>query len=332
VLATEVLGLPQSFLAPWSALLVVHSTVYRTFAQGARQVGAAVAGVVLAWAVGQVLGLDTTAVAVVLLVGLVLGAAPWFRGEATTVAATALIVLTTGFSDDDIVLLSRLADTGIGIGVGLCVNVLVWPPLRRRSAIAAMDALDDHIGELLVDIADGLGDDVSGEQVEEWLDRTRRLDEELDRAWALVRQAGESARLNPRRSAGELRDPRRWVSLLQRVEQAVADLRSMVWTLGHALEPGAAWQSRFRDEYVVLLRESGEAIMQADGGPIRRCRAQLEELVSTVDRETTTPRLWPAYGGLVINLRNILDAMEDVAAANPMRQPPLPFRRNGVSG
>ena len=38
-LAVELVDLPQSFLAPWAALLVVHSTVYRTFSQGARQVG-----------------------------------------------------------------------------------------------------------------------------------------------------------------------------------------------------------------------------------------------------------------------------------------------------
>jgi uncharacterized membrane protein YgaE (UPF0421/DUF939 family) len=48
VLAVELVGHPQSFLAPWAALLVVHATVFRTFSQGARQVGAAVAGVLLA--------------------------------------------------------------------------------------------------------------------------------------------------------------------------------------------------------------------------------------------------------------------------------------------
>ena len=31
VLAASTLDLPQPFLAPWSALLVVHATVYRTF-------------------------------------------------------------------------------------------------------------------------------------------------------------------------------------------------------------------------------------------------------------------------------------------------------------
>ena len=53
IIATSVLDLPQSFLAPWSALLVVHATVYRTFSQGFRQVSAAVLGVLVAWAVGK---------------------------------------------------------------------------------------------------------------------------------------------------------------------------------------------------------------------------------------------------------------------------------------
>jgi len=35
--------------------------------------------------------------------------------------------------------------------------------------------------------------------------------------------------------------------------------------------------------------------------------------VVVVDRESSTPRLWPVYGGLIINLRNILDALDDDA-------------------
>ena len=45
VIADQVLGLPQAFLAPWSALLVVHSTVYRTFSRGLQQVTGTVLGV-----------------------------------------------------------------------------------------------------------------------------------------------------------------------------------------------------------------------------------------------------------------------------------------------
>lgn len=327
LIATRLFDLPQSFLAPWAALLVVHSTVYRTVSQGARQVVAAVAGVLLAWAVGNVLGLDATAVSVVLLLGLLVGAFRWFGDERITVAATALIVLTTGFSDDDSMLLSRLADTAIGILVGLMVNLLVWPPLRRRTAIAAMDALDNRIGQLLVDMADGLAAGMTREIADEWLDLTQRLDEELDRAWSLVRQASESAWMNPRRSAVGLRDTRDWLELLQWVEQAVAEARSTARTLSRGLADDEMWQGSFRDGYVAALRAAGHAIIEADLEAIRRRHGQLDELASLVDRESSPPRLWPVYGGLLTNLRNILDAMDPVAAANPMRQPPVPFRR-----
>ncbi|MCY7395460.1 MAG: aromatic acid exporter family protein [Nocardioides sp.] len=324
VLATEVFSLPQSFLAPWAALLVVHATVYRTFSRGLRQVTAAVIGVVLAWAVGNALGLDTAAVVVVLALGLAIGAMPWCGDEATAVAATALVVLTTGFSEDDSMLLARLGDTGIGIVVGLLVNVAVWPPLRRRTAIAAMDRIDDRIGGLLVDMGTGLVEGCDEEDVADWVDRTRTLDGELDHAWGLVRQAQESARMNPRRSAREVRDPQQWRALLQRMEQAVADTRSMARTLGHVTTCRDDWQPDFRDHWPHLLREAGEAIAAADPRAVRSVRARLNTLVDEVGDLDPTPALWPVYGGLMINLRNILEAMDEVAAANPLDQPPLP--------
>ena len=208
VLATTVFDLPQPFLAPWAAILVVHATVYRTFSRGLRQVAAAVVAVLLAALVGNVLGLDTVAVAVLIVLALALGSLPWFGTETTTIATTALVVLTTGFSDDAR-LLSRLLDTGIGIAVGLAVNVVVWPPLRRRTAIVAMNRIDDGIGELLVDIGTALDKGGEAVNVAGWIERTRDLDEELDQAWALVRQARESARMNPRRAAGDVAAARR---------------------------------------------------------------------------------------------------------------------------
>lgn len=125
VIAASVLDLPQPFLAPWSALLVVHATVYRTFSRGLQQVAATVIAVLLAAGVGQVFGLDTAAVTVLLVVGLVIGTVPWFGAEAVTIATTGLVVLTTGFASD-VMLVSRLIDTGIGVGVGLLVNLAVW--------------------------------------------------------------------------------------------------------------------------------------------------------------------------------------------------------------
>jgi uncharacterized membrane protein YccC len=327
VIATSVLHLEQSFLAPWAALLVVNGTVYRTMSQGARQVAATVVGVVVASMVGNLLGLDPLSVALAIALGLLVGALPWLAGEETTAAATAIVVLATGFSDDDVALVVRLLDTAIGVGVGIVVNLVVWPPLRRRTALRAMDDLDDRVGEVLVAIGDGLADGATAEDVEAWVQRTREVDERLDDAWALVRQARESAWLNPRRSARELRDPRQWVDLLRRIEQAVAETRSLARTIGHSTAAERRWDPAFRAAFAGLLRESGRAIVAADPAPLLRARASLDDEVRARSGPGATPELWPEYGAVLTNLRNVLAAMDEVARANPLGQPPLPFRR-----
>jgi uncharacterized membrane protein YccC len=334
VLAVELVGTTQSFLAPWAALLVVQSTVFRTFSQGARQVAAAVYGVLLAWTAGNLVGPDVAALGAVVFLGLLLGKSRFLEGEATTAAATGLVVLTTGFADEQHVLVDRLLDTGIGIAVGLVVNVTVWPPLRRRTAIAALDDLDDRIGALLVEVADGVAGACSRDDVAGWLETTRDLDELIDRAWAMVRQARESAVLNPRRSARQLRHPEVWIVLLRHMEQAVAETRSIARTLERFLEQQREWDADFRDGYVGAVRRGGRAIETSDADAIRECRSSLDEIVSRLGEADPAPELWPVYGGLVVNLVNILEAMEEVAAANPLDQPPLPilFRRRRTTG
>ena len=112
-------------------------------------------------------------------------------------------MLTTGFSTQDQVLVDRLFDTAIGIVVGLAVNLLVWPPLRDYSAARAIDghrrqgrrAAERHGRAAARTSCDE-------EQVAEWVDTAPATStSELDQAWALLRQAKESGRLNPRRAA-----------------------------------------------------------------------------------------------------------------------------------
>ncbi|MCZ3387667.1 MAG: hypothetical protein LH645_00750, partial [Actinomycetia bacterium] len=186
---------------------------------------------------------------------------------------------------------------------------------------------DGVIGRLLVEVADGLAAGSDQDQAEQWVERTRDLDGDLDAAWALVRQARESARLNPRRSARGLRDPQEWHELLTRMEQAVAETRSMARTLALSLADGRHWDPAFRERFVAVLHRSGQAIDAADQEPLRVARAELDEVVAQVARAGLEDRLWPEYGAVLTNLRNVLDAMDEVARANPLGQPPLPLRR-----
>jgi hypothetical protein len=173
-------------------------------------------------------------------------------------------------------------------------------------------------------MADGLATSRSSDEAREWVERTRDIDEDLDHAWALVRQAQESARMNPRRSARSMRDPRQWHELLRRLEQSVAETRSLARTLG-AQAQHSALDEQFAHRWIAMLREAGRAAVEAEPAALVDVRRQLQEFADEMRSTERSPQ-WPVYGALIINLRNIVDALDEVAAANPIRGRPLRLR------
>ena len=257
VVAVEVLSLPQSFLAPWAALLVVHPTVYRSLARGAQQAAAAVVGVLLAFAAGAVLGTGTASLALVLLVGARVRRAAARAGGVDHRGGDRARRAAHGLQRRRRLLLARLADTFVGIAVGLAVNVAVWPPLRDRVAARRIDRLDDRLGALLADMSGDLRECRGTPDPERWVERTRELDHGIDEAWADVRHARESGRLNPRRQAARrVSDTRDLGDVLVGLEQAVADTRSMARTIGRA-GAIADWEPGFRDAWIEMLARAG---------------------------------------------------------------------------
>jgi uncharacterized membrane protein YccC len=329
LLARKVFGLQQPFLAPWAALLTVHATVYRTLARGAQQVGAVVAGVVIAFAAGSAFGVNAASIAAALLAALLVGSIRALRSESTTAAATALVVLVTGYSGDQSLLLARLLDTGIGIGVGVLVTLVVWAPLRDRSAARQVDRIDDLIGDLLCQMAAQLGRDFHAEDAATWEERTRELDDDIDRAWGVVREARESGRLNPRPRASErARASEDFGAVLERLEQATSEIRSMARSLGKTADTAEVWDPRFRDPWHQLLGRTGRAVADAKAADVAQVRAALEDLSDDLSDDDLPGPFWPVYGALIVNLRNIVDVMDVVAEAQPV----VPATRAPQSG
>jgi uncharacterized membrane protein YgaE (UPF0421/DUF939 family) len=215
-------------------LLTVHATVFGTLRRGVRQAGASVLGVLVAFVVGELFGLSAVSVGAAILVGLLVGSVRGLRDETTTTAATALIVLTNGYSDNGGLLGARFLDACLGIAVGLLVNLLVWPPLRDRSAANQIDLVAARVGGVLSEIAARLSSECGAADVDDWIAETNALDRAIDRAWSVLAQARESGRLNPRRAtARRMRAAQGFDDILGRQGQAVAETRSMARTIAH---------------------------------------------------------------------------------------------------
>jgi uncharacterized membrane protein YccC len=321
VLAVKVFHIAQPFLAPWAAMLTVHATVVGSVRRGLEQVVAAIVGVLVAFGADQLFGVTAVSLAVVITIGMLVGSIRGLRADSTTAAATAVVVLTTGYGDDAGLLAARLLDTGIGCAVGLLVNFVVWPPLRDRGAAAAIDDIDDRVGHLLCDIVATLRRDRVPD-ADGWVERTREIDEAITDAWRVLGQARESGRLNLRRATpGRMRAAEDLGEVLSRLEQAVADTRSMARTVALARIPPSEWDAAFRAPWLDLVERTGAAVSSADAAALTAVHTDVDAFADALDVDALPDPFWPVAGALLVNLRNIVEALGAVAGAQPVHVP-----------
>ena len=321
-LAAKVFGISQPFLAPWAALLAVHATVLGSVRRGLAQVGATIIGVLVAFGAGRLFGPEALALGAAVLVGLLAGSIRGLRADSTTAAATAIVVLTTGYSDDSGMLAARLLDTGIGIAVGLLINLAVWPPLRDRGAASAINVIDDRIGGLLCDMAAGLQRRPGA--------RRRRLDRPDARARRGDRRRVAGARAGAGERAaepapGDAAPDARGGGLRRRPAAARARGRGDAQHGAHDRARPASrppeWDRAFRTRWLELLERTGAAVSAADAGTLDAVHRALDDVAGDLDVDALPDRFWPVCGALLVNLRNIVEALGAVAEAQPVRVP-----------
>ncbi|MGZ4459669.1 MAG: FUSC family protein [Nocardioidaceae bacterium] len=319
LLAVHVFGLREAFLAPWVALLTVQATLYRTFWRGAQSVLATGLGIALAFVVAEAFGAAAWSLGIALLVGLLLARAGVLRQEGVTVATTALFVLTTGYEHQQEMLLDRFLDTAIGVAVGVVANLVIFPPLNDRSAERQVDLINRSFGDLLSRMAVELGSTSRWEAPEVWIERTRELDRDLDHAWQLVRHASESSWWNPRRRLSRRAgDPTLYEHVLHRLEEGLAQTRSMARTVHDSTRAGQEWDPRFSAPWLHLLGETGRRVRDPDAD-VSALRPRIEDLTWKLSLEELPGLNWSTYGALISNLSHVVNVVDDVATSRPVR-------------
>lgn len=261
VIASDWLGAPLAFLAPWVALVMVESTVYRSVVKSVQQLLTVVAGVLAAAGGSLVTGNRTLALALALVVMMPLANWRDLGDQGIYGPLTAVFVLTTGqlgLGD----LAQRLMETALGAGVGVIVNAAVLPPVHLRNAHAATMRVADEITGLLEEVAGGLRGELDHKETEQWLHRADGVRSLADDAWAAINWRRESILLNARQPRWARRD-RDMSPVLLPLEVVAKQAQGICRTLVDAAKDGVpSPDPRFLAFYADVL-DHGAAVVRA---------------------------------------------------------------------
>lgn len=325
------------FLAPWTALLTVQATVYRSISDGVQTWVASALGVGVSFLIGSFLGVGVWTFALAVLVGLLGARIPWLRHQGAAIATTGVFVLGSGFGDQAPLLNDRMLEVGLGVGVGIVVNLLVVPPLWDRQAAAQVDSVNREMGAILVEMADDLDSSWDGDHADKWIRETVALDRQLESVGHAVQFARESSHFNPRRKGTRPRVSQRpthqlresaqvsYEEILARVGEGISHLRNLARTISESTYDQSQWDERFRSEWTAILRDAGNAVHDpdADVAPIFD---RLQSLARHMSRDDGLPPgdHWPIYGSLITSLRHIAVIVDDVASTRRAREASRP--------
>ncbi|MFI7589864.1 aromatic acid exporter family protein [Spongisporangium articulatum] len=185
-------------LAPLTALLVVQVTLTSTLHSGVERVVSVVAGVLLAIIFSGVVGLVWWSLALLIAVSIVVGQLLRLGPNLIEVPISAMLVLAVASAEQGDVGFDRIYETLIGAGVGVVVNVLFPPAVRRYDAGERVAQFAERIASILDVAADDLSAGPVGNRARNWLEEARRLTRHVPSIYDEISSFEESRHLNVR--------------------------------------------------------------------------------------------------------------------------------------
>ncbi|MER6616220.1 FUSC family protein [Streptomyces xantholiticus] len=187
---------PMALMAPWTAVVLVQSTVYRSLRAGAQQLILIGLGTLLAAGAASLTGNTMAAMALALPPAVLLGNYSRFGDQGIYAPTTAIFVLAySSFSTTAIA--HRLFEALVGALIGIGVNALVLPPVHLRDVRENLDGLARDSAALLRTMADDMESGYDRTSAEQWYEGARRLGGAVQGLGSARRWTRESYRFNP---------------------------------------------------------------------------------------------------------------------------------------
>ncbi|MGH3210500.1 MAG: FUSC family protein [Trebonia sp.] len=363
-------GTSRPVLAPLTALLVLQASLYQTIRSAIRKVGSVTVGVLVAVGVAEFIGFSWWQLALVIAAALCIGRALRLGDDLLEVPISAMLIFSS--VGTHAAATGRVVDTLVGAAAGLGGGLIFAGRPQVQPARSAVGRLAGQVAGLLDRMATDLADDehegtaleatdndLTGEAAQ-WLTAARALRDEIERVDDKLRQAADSARLNPRAlvtPVGTAQATETTVALrggLEALEHAALTLRGLARSVLDSAEI-ASKESPVRDRctrvrLASVLAKLGEAIRTygrlvqltpaGDESLESELTAELEEAHGLQDElaDLLKPRIgdggepseWPLRGEILTHVDRLrtglsveaVDALADVQRAAARRRRP----------
>ncbi|QCB99011.1 FUSC family protein [Arthrobacter sp. PAMC25564] len=258
------------YYAPLGALVAMYENVAGSMRQGIQTLVGLGLGIGLAYVLFVLGEPSPLTVAIVMAFGVILAGLPRIGSGRDWIPTAALLVLLVGGHNPDRFSFGYLLQMGVGVTVGIVVNLLVFPPLHFRAAALSLAELRLALARQLRDMAKALKESWPPEH-EDWSRRSEELAGSARSVRLAVQKADASRRANPRRRLHprdvdldyrNLRDLERLTFHIQDMTQVLADI---IWATDTPFV--------IPDEYTVPLADA----MSAVGDVLRSIEESPEE-------------------------------------------------------
>ena len=287
-------GTARPVLAPLTALLVLQASLFQTIRSGIRKVVSVIAGVLVAVGLSAVVGFSWWLLALLIAGSLLIGYVLRLGDDLLEVPISAMLIFASA-GGEHAAASGRVVDTLVGTVAGLAGG-LIFAPLRVQPAREAVGELAGRLAGLLDQMAADLAGTPDGEtpdpaKATEWYDQTRALRSEIERVDDTLREAEESARLNPRTLAVHDALPATEVALrggLESLEHAALTMRGLARSVLDgsrvANDASPVRDAQTRERLASVLTQIGEAI-RTYGRLVQTLPSGSEPLVSELEAE-----------------------------------------------
>ncbi|MFD5108292.1 FUSC family protein [Streptomyces cinereoruber] len=317
--------------APFTALLALQATVYRSLWDSAQYLGAMAIGTAVAAGFGSTVGVHAWTLCVLVFVALAVARLPLLGGQSVQVPVVALFAFAGGGGRVDYIG-HLVASAAIGVCCGLAAHFAFAPSPHTATARRRVEELTARAQTLLRDLARTAERKTAGEDVgeEDWPRRCEELAAQAADARSLLEREQENTRLNPRRpwnsAQASLQRCHETIGMIERIGTHVRSIaRALTYEPRTPERSGprrsfeASVSADFAASYAELLHATAEGLehLAPPQGPndpdrlrrrIQAAERRYEEVVATTrsDRPEREGE-WPVHGTVLVEAARILE-------------------------